>query len=173
MIEDNYPVGEDEVVLFRFPKKLIYYGPDAYSYLSKFRIPTKSIPVKQENMKVLFYNENLIEEKLASLSEDFHSFEKVPYVNHEELFIYLIDRFKLSNNYKMKKITTRPTDLVRLHPKLFLEKSDYQEQYLREYSQIGAPSVFKKSFKSDIHPSLYSHLPHKYYKSYKDLGKEL
>ena len=74
VIEDTYPIKEDEVVLYRFPKKLIYYGPDAYSYLSKFRIPTKVIPFKQENMKTLFYFANSLEERNAAFNEEFHAF---------------------------------------------------------------------------------------------------
>ena len=42
---------------------------------------------------------------------------------------------------------------------------------MKEYSQIGYDSIYKKNFKNDIHPKLYAHLPVKYYKNYKDLGK--
>ena len=73
----------------------------------------------------------------------------------------------------MKKITIRPTDLIRLYPKVFMEKLDYHELYMKEYSQVGYQSIYKKNFNNDIHPKLYSHLPTKYYRSYKDLSKEL
>lgn len=41
----------------RYPKKVLYYGPDAFNYLSKIRIPGKIGPFASEPMKVLFFNE--------------------------------------------------------------------------------------------------------------------
>ena len=73
----------------------------------------------------------------------------------------------------MKKITTRVTDLVKASPRLYLEKSDYQEEFLNEYSRIGADSTYKKTFKNDIHPKLYMELPRKNYTSHKDLTQKL
>ena len=73
----------------------------------------------------------------------------------------------------MKKITTRVTDLVKINPKLYLEKSDYQEEFLTDYSRIGADSTYKKSFKNDIHPKLYKDLPRRNYTSHKDLAQKL
>ena len=41
----------------RYPKKVLYYGPDALNYLSKIRIPHKNGPFHPEVMKVLFFNQ--------------------------------------------------------------------------------------------------------------------
>lgn len=47
VVEDNQSIGEDEIPLFRYPKKALYYGSDVINYLSKYRIPSRKIPYKQ------------------------------------------------------------------------------------------------------------------------------
>ena len=74
VIEDTAPIKEDEIYLYRFPKKVLYYGPDAYSYLSKYRIPSKLPPFKPQVMKSLFFNDSTFEERIAAYNESFSSF---------------------------------------------------------------------------------------------------
>lgn len=72
-------------------------------------------------MKTLFYNDNSFDERIAVFNDAFASYDKIPYLDVEELFLNLIDnRFKHSQNYRMKKIGTKVTDLVKINPKLYL-----------------------------------------------------
>jgi hypothetical protein len=41
--------------LFRYPKRVLYYGPDALNYLSKTRIPDRGPSIQPEPLKALFY----------------------------------------------------------------------------------------------------------------------
>jgi hypothetical protein len=125
-------------------------------------------------MKILYYSLVSMEETVVCFGEDFWKYEKVPYRNVEELFSYSVDRFKSKNNFKIKKLNKHPTDLVRITPKLFLEQeSDYHDNYLHQYSEIGHHSVHHKTFENELHPSLLHDLKKEYYKSYKDLSKKL
>ena len=55
VVEDTQEIGEDEIVLHKYPSKALYYGSDVINYLAKYRIPTRKIPYKQDTMKVLFF----------------------------------------------------------------------------------------------------------------------
>lgn len=47
VVEDTHEIGEDEIALYRYWLKALYYGSDVINYLSKYRIPSRKIPYKQ------------------------------------------------------------------------------------------------------------------------------
>ena len=72
-------------------------------------------------MKVLFFKPSVPGEEEIVIQDEFRSYEKVPYINHEDLFIKLIERFKDSHNFKLPE-KRNIKSLIRLFPKVYIAR---------------------------------------------------
>lgn len=85
----------------------------------------------------------------------------------------MIERFKSSHNFKLPD-KRNIKSLIKLHPKVYMAKQNsYMDKYKNEYSSLDGVQDFKTSFKNEIKPSQYAHLPFKEYESMRDLQAQL